>query len=85
MLPKTENAENKQRIIQIISIYIENIANTPIFTTFAMTPNSLNMKTEDTYPTYTHIPPCPCCCSAYMEEHETYWVCPVCGAIVDKS
>ena len=28
--------------------------------------------------------PCPCCCSAYMEEHETYWVCPVCGAVVDK-
>ncbi len=20
----------------------------------------------------------------HMEEHETYWVCPVCGAIVDK-
>ena len=34
---------------------------------------------------YTTISPaCPCCCSAYMEEHETYWVCPVCGAVVDK-
>ena len=27
---------------------------------------------------------CPCCCSAYMEEHETCWICPVCGAVVDK-
>ena len=34
------------------------------------------------YNTISH--PCPCCCSAYMEEHETYWVCPVCGAVVDK-
>lgn len=44
----------------------------------------LGMKTEECYPSCTHTPPCPCCCSAYMEEHETYWVCPVCGAIVDK-
>lgn len=31
----------------------------------------------------TISPACPCC-SAYMEEHEDYWVCPVCGAVVDK-
>ena len=34
---------------------------------------------------YTNISPaCPCCCSAYMEEYENYWICPVCGAVVDK-
>lgn len=27
----------------------------------------------------TISPACPCCCSAYMEEHDTYWVCPVVG------
>lgn len=43
------------------------------------------MKTEEAIKIYTTISPaCPCCCSAYMEEHETYWVCPVCGAVVDK-
>ena len=31
-----------------------------------------------------NAPACPCCCSAYMEEHDTYWVGPVCGAVVDK-
>ena len=31
----------------------------------------------------TISPACPCCCSAYMEEHEDYWVCPVCGAVGD--
>ena len=62
----------------------ETFAHIPNFNTFAFTYNYLNMSTEETYPTYTHTPPCPCCCSAYMEEHETYWVCPVCGAVVDK-
>ena len=33
---------------------------------------------------FNTISACPCCCSAYMEEHDTYWVCPVCGAIIDK-
>ena len=33
---------------------------------------------------FNSTPACPCCCSAYMEEHEYYWVCPACGAIVDK-
>lgn len=43
------------------------------------------MKAEGTIKIYNNISPaCPCCCSAYMEEHETYWICPVCGAIVDK-
>lgn len=28
--------------------------------------------------------PCPLCCSAYMVETETGWICPVCGAVVDK-
>ena len=43
------------------------------------------MKAEGTINIYNNISPaCPCCCSAYMEEHETYWVCPICGAMVDK-
>ena len=43
------------------------------------------MKKEETIKTYTtNSPACPCRCSAYMEEHETYWVCPVCGTMVDK-
>ena len=33
---------------------------------------------------YTNSPACPCCCSAYMEEHDIYWVCPVCGAVFKK-
>ena len=37
---------------------------------------------QNSYTVYS--PACPCCCSAYMVEHETYWVCPVCGAVVDK-
>ena len=35
------------------------------------------------YNTVSH--PSPLCCSAYMIETETGWVCPVCGAVVDKS
>ena len=31
-----------------------------------------------------YTPPCPCCCSAYMIETETGWICPVCGAVIDK-
>ena len=63
---------------------VDTFAQTPIFTTFVGDKIYLMMKTEETYPSYTHTPLCPCCCSAYMEEHETYWACPVCGAIVDK-
>lgn len=80
---KTENIENERRAMQIITISnIKTFANPPIFNIFVLTKNCLSMKIEETYPSYT--PPCPCCCSAYMEEHDTYWVCPVCGAIVDK-
>jgi len=42
------------------------------------------MKIEETIRIYINTPACPCCCSVYMEEHETYWICPVCGAVVDK-
>ena len=27
--------------------------------------------------------PCPLCCSVYMVETETGWICPVCGAVMD--
>lgn len=33
---------------------------------------------------YNTTPACPLCCSAYMIETETGWICPVCGTQVDK-